>query len=138
MDFSKKLKLRLCLAVLYILLGITSIIVYAFNLGEDTVLLTFGTAFTAMGVLRVIRYFKITRNPESVRLRKTEESDERSIAIVRRAKAVAFGVYTFGAAILVIVLEFSGKSSLASAIALNICAIVFIYWLSYIILQKRS
>ena len=58
MDFSKKLKLRLCLAVLYILLGITSIIVYTFNLGEDTVLLTFGTAFTAMGVLRVIRYFK--------------------------------------------------------------------------------
>lgn len=138
MDFSKKLKLRLCLAVLYILLGITSIIVYTFNLGEDTVLLTFGTAFTAMGVLRVIRYFKITRNPESVRRRKTEESDERSIAIVRRAKAFAFGVYTFGAAILVIVLEFSGKSSLASAIALNICAIVFIYWLSYIILQKRS
>lgn len=72
------------------------------------------------------------------RRRKTEESDERSIAIVRRANAVAFGVYTFGAAILVIVLEFSGKSSLASAIALNICAIVFIYWLSYIILQKRS
>lgn len=138
MDFSKKLKLRLCLAVLYILLGITSIIVYTFNLGEDTVLLTFGTAFTAMGVLRVIRYFKITRNPESVRRRKTEESDERSIAIVRRAKAVAFGVYTFGAAILVIVLEFSGKSFLASAIALNICAIVIIYWLSYIILQKRS
>ena len=138
MDFSKKLKLRLCLAVLYILLGITSIIVYTFNLGENTVLLTFGTAFTAMGVLRVIRYFKITRNPESVRRRKTEESDERSIAIVCRAKAVAFGVYTFGAAILVIVLEFSGKSSLASAIALNICAIVFIYWLSYIILQKRS
>lgn len=32
MDFSKKLKLRLCLAVLYILLGITSIIVYTFNL----------------------------------------------------------------------------------------------------------
>lgn len=138
MDFSKKLKLRLCLAVLYILLGITSIIVYTFNLGEDTVLLTFGTAFTAMGVLRVIRYFKITRNPESVRRRKTEESDERIIAIVRRAKAVAFGVYTFGAAILVIVLEFLGKSSLASVIALNICAIVFIYWLSYIILQKRS
>lgn len=138
MDFLKKLKLRLCLAVLYILLGITSIIVYTFNLGEDTVLLTFGTAFTAMGVLRVIRYFKITRNPESVRRRKTEESDERIIAIVRRAKAVAFGVYTFGAAILVIVLEFSGKSSLASVIALNICAIVFIYWLSYIILQKRS
>lgn len=138
MDFSKKLKLRLCLAVLYILLGITSIIVYTFNLGEDTVLLTFGTAFTAMGVLRVIRYFKITRSPESVRLRKTEESDERSIAIVRRAKAVAFGVYTFGAAILVIVLEFSGKSSLASAIALNICTIVFIFWLSYIVLQKRS
>lgn len=138
MDFSKKLKLRLCLAVLYILLGITSIIVYTFNLGEDTVLLTFGTAFTAMGVLRVIRYFKITRNPESVRRRKTEESDERSIAIVRRAKAVAFGVYTFGAAILVIALEFLGKSSLASAIALNICAIVFIFWLSYVILQKRS
>lgn len=85
MDFSKKLKLRLCLAVLYILLGITSIIVYTFNLGEDTVLITFGTAFTAMGVLRVIRYFKITRNPESVRRRETEESDERSIAIVRRA-----------------------------------------------------
>lgn len=138
MDFSKKLKLRLCLAVLYILLGITSIIVYASGSKENTVILTFGAAFTAMGILRVIRYFKITRDPESVRERKTEETDERNIAIVRRAKAVAFGVYTFGAAILVIVLEFSGKSSLASAIALNICAIVFIFWLSYTVLQKRS
>ena len=138
MDFSKKLKMRLCLAVLYILLGVASIIIYVSSSKENTVILTFGAAFTAMGILRVIRYFKITRDPESVRERKTEETDERNIAIVRRAKAVAFGVYTFGAAILVIVLEFLGKSSLASVIALNICAIVFIYWLSYTVLQKRS
>ncbi len=137
MEFSKKLKLRLCLAVLYTVLGIISIVIYALY-KENTVLFTFGAAFTAMGILRIASYLRITKDSESIRAKKIAETDERNIAIIGRAKSLAFGIYTFGAAITVIVLELAGKNDLASVIALALCPLIFIYWLSYIILQKRS
>lgn len=137
MEFSKKLKLRLCLAGLYTALGVVSIVIYVF-FKENTVLLTFGAAFIAMGILRIASYFRITKDSESIRAKKIAETDERNIAIIERAKSLAFGIYTFGAAITVIVLELAGKNALASVIALSLCPLIFIYWLSYIILQKRS
>lgn len=138
MEFSKRLKLRLCFAVLFILLGILSITVYIFGTREHSALITLGAAFIVTGVLRAVAYLKLLGDPEALSARETEETDERNQSIIRRAKSLAFGLYTFGAAAAVIISELLGRSSLASVIALNICAIVFIYWLSYIILQKRS
>lgn len=138
MDYLRKLKLRLCLSAACAVIGIISIIVYVLRSGENTVFLTFGAAFTAVGAVRILMYSKLIGNPESARARETAENDERNISIVNRAKSLAFGIYTFGAALAVIILEFAGKSALASVIAMTVCSIVFIYWLSYLILQKRS
>lgn len=138
MEFSKRIKLRLCFAVLFILLGILSITVYIFGSREHSVPITLGAAFIVTGALRAGAYLKLLGDPEALSARETEETDERSQSIIRRAKSLAFGLYTFGAAAAVIISELLGRSSLASVIALNICAIVFIYWLSYIIIARRS
>lgn len=57
MEFSKKLKLRLCLAGLYTALEIISIVIYA-SFKENTVLLTFGAANSAAFLLNLKNFLQ--------------------------------------------------------------------------------
>ena len=137
MDFEKKLKIRLCTSVTYLVAGIALCVAYFCKINEKQFVLTFGAVLIAMGIVRICGYLRITKDSESVRRQRIAESDERNISIMKKAKSTAFGIYVLAAAVIVIVLEFSGRTDLANIIAMNLSTLVFLYWLCYWIYQKR-
>ena len=137
MDYKKKLNTRLYTAIAYIFIGIIFSVLYFCGVSENQSVLSLGIALIVMGILRIRQYMKITKDDESIRKQRIAETDERNIAILHKSKSVAFGLYVFIVAIVVIILELLGKSELSTILALNVCAIVLLYWICYWIYQKK-
>jgi len=138
MEFEKKLKSRLNIGIVYIAAGIILIILYITKVIENEYLETFGIVLAVMGILRIIQYKKITKNDETIRSREIAETDERNISIMYKAKNAAFGIYAIIACLSVIVFEVMEKPEYAKFSAINVYALLAIYWVSYFIYNKRS
>ena len=138
MDFRKKLKIRLYLAISYIVLGIALIVVG--NLaGDASVLLPpLGLGMSVCGAARVKKYFVITKSEESIRKQQAAESDERNLAIMIRAKNAAFNLYLFFASLSMILSAILGKTQVVSTIALSVCLMVAAYWISWWTISRKS
>ncbi len=138
MDFMKKLKTRRNVAISYGLIGILFTALFFTDIMKSEYILTLGIAFIVMGIFRLVQYKRITKDEQSVLRRKTEEYDERNVSIIRKSRSAAFTLYVFITAVAVIVLQLLGKSELSSILGLNVCAIVLLYWICYVIYHKIS
>lgn len=137
MDFMKKLKIRFWLAIAYIVIGAALFAICAF-VRENDFLSAFGFAFVVMGIARMRHYLMITRNEETIKKQRIAETDERNIAIASRAKCWAFGIYIIISAAAVVAFHILNMTDISKLISYSICVLVFIYWLSYIIISRRS
>ena len=138
MDFRKKLKIRLFIAIGYIILGL--VMIAAFNIieTENNFLSSFGFALVVIGIVHIRNYIMITKNEETIKKRQIAETDERNIAIANKAKSVSFIIYVILASVSVIVLELLNKTQLAIILSGTICVLILIYWVSYWIIRKKS
>lgn len=59
MDFKKKLKIRLFVAISYVILGIAMIVIFNIIKTENNFLSSFGFALTVIGIARIRNYFLI-------------------------------------------------------------------------------
>lgn len=86
MEFKKKLKQRFYIAVSYIVLGSILILAGILSQFDNYFTFSFGTALLVMGILRIFRYRKITKDEKSIRQREVAETDERFLMMNERAK----------------------------------------------------
>ena len=138
MDFRRKLKIRLYVAIAYVILGIALIVTFNIIKTENDFLSSFGLALVVIGIVHIRRYFLITKNEETIKRRQIAETDERSIAIADKAKSIAFIVYVVLAAVAIIVLELLEYSLLSMVLSLTIGLLVAVYWIAYWIMYKKS
>ncbi len=138
MDFRKKLKIRLFVAIGYIILGLAMIIIFNIINTENDFLSSFGFALIVIGVAKTRRYILITKNEDTIIKRQIAETDERNISIANKAKSISFIIYVILASVSVIVLELFNKNELALILSGTVCALVLIYWVSYWIINKKS
>ncbi|MGN1092532.1 MAG: hypothetical protein ACI4RS_02645 [Monoglobaceae bacterium] len=138
MEFKKKLRIRLYSAIGCVVIGVLMIIISNFTQSDNSFLSSFGLIYAVCGIVRIRRYFLITRNDETIEKQRIVESDERNIAISNKAKNIAFSVYIIITCIAVIVLQFLNKQELVTILSTSICVLVFVYWISYWIINKRS
>ncbi len=138
MDFRKKLKIRLFIAVGYVILGLAMIVVFNFVQTDNEFLSSFGFALLVIGIVQARNYLMITKNEETIRKRQIAETDERNIAIANKAKSIAFMIYVMLACVSVIALEIFQKTQLATVLSATVCVLIFIYWISYWIINRRS
>ena len=138
MDFKKKLRLRLYVAITYIVLGAIFIATAFITKTENEFISTFGFMMILMGIVRIRNYRIITKDEDTIRKQRIIETDERNISIIHMAKSVAFAVYTFILGATVIVLSFIGMHEAARWAACSVCLLVVIYWICYYIYQKKS
>ena len=96
-----------------------------------------GFALIFVGILRLVYYFRLEKNPELKERVKTEINDERNRFI--RNKAWAFSGYLFIiiAGICLIVFKIIGQDLLSLAASYAVCLIMILYWISYIILKRK-
>lgn len=137
MDFRKKMKQRLWIAISYIALGLILVIADAVNHFENYFFSSFGFALVIMGILRIIRHRKIMRDDQSLRKQELAESDERIRMIAERARSWAFSLSVTGAGLLVIVLNILGHHDAALPFAWYVCGMVVLYWICYSVIDKK-
>ena len=93
MDYKKKLKQRLYYGVICIVLGVIMIIGVTATKSENEYISAFGFAVAMVGIARIIQYLKITKNEDSIKKQKINETDERNLSIIQKAKSATFSIY---------------------------------------------
>lgn len=137
MEFKKKLKSRLYIAVIYIAVGVMMIAgTFAVKTDNDFIS-SFGFVLVVIGIARVRNYFIITRNEESVRKQQIAETDERNLSIQNKAKSAAFSIYVLLSGTAVIILSLFNMHEAAKWIAYSVLPLLLIYLVSYWVYQKK-
>ena len=137
MEFQKKMKMRHAVAVSYMVLGFSLVIADLLMGSENYFLFPFGIALLTMGCLRLRRNRKITASEETMRKQELAENDERIRMIAERARSWAFTLSITGSGILVIVLNLLGFRDQALPFAWYVCGMVILYWICWLILNKK-
>ena len=137
MEFKKKLKTRLYIALSYIAIGIALIAADALNHFENDFFLSFGIALLVMGIIRLIRHRKITTDEASMRKQEVAETDERFLMMNEKARSWAFSYSIMIAGIAVIVLSLLGMHDAAQPFAWYVCGQIGLYWICWLIIRKK-
>ena len=137
MDFKKKMKQRLYLAVSYCLLGLALIISEMIVHFDNYFISSFGFALLALGIVRIVQYCRITADKETMRQREVEESDERTLMMAERARSWAFSFTIMFACIVVIILSVLGYHDYVQPIAWFVTCMVALYWVCWIVIRKK-
>ena len=138
MDFRKKLKIRLFVAIGYIVLGLAMIVAFNIIKTNNNFLSSFGFALVVIGIAQIRKYIMINKNEETITKRQIVETDERNISIANKAKSISFIIYVILASVSIIILELFNKTQLAMILSGTVCVLVLIYWISYWIISKNS
>ena len=96
-----------------------------------------GSALTVIGVIRLLRTYRLNKNDAYREKVETAVTDERNHFI--RAKAWSWAGYLFiiCSAISVIVFKILGQDLLSQAASWGVCLMLVLYWVSYFILKKK-
>ena len=138
MDYKNKLKQRLYIGVICIALGIMMIVGVSASESDNDFISAFGFATAMVGVARIIQYLKITKNEESIQKQKINETDERNISIIQKAKSAAFSIYLLFSCTVVIITSLFDMHDIANWFGYSQFVLVIIYWICYFIYQKKS
>ena len=137
MEFKKKLRKRLYIAVSYLALGIVLNIAAAVTNSANPFLSSFGSCMIVMGLVRILRHVRLVRSDSAVKQQEIAETDERNLMIAERARAWAFSFTVFGAGVAVIVLSLLGYHNVALPFAWLVCGMILIYWICWHIIQRK-
>ena len=138
MDYKQKLKSRLYVASIYIALGILMICGTFVVKTENDFISSFGFVMVIMGLVRIRNYRMITKSEETIRKQEIIETDERNVMIAHKAKSTAFSVYALLLSTVVICLSLFNMREEAKWIAYSVLLLVAIYWVCYLVYQKKS
>lgn len=138
MDNKKIIKKRILIHLIYALIGIALLAVSFMGIPKNNVVYIVGLTLILSSIIRIIRNVRIMSNPEYMKDLLTAEKDERNVMLFTRSRSLAFGVYIMAASIVYIALCFiPGMEFVAYTVAYSICALVFIYWVCYTVLNRR-
>ena len=131
-----KLGIKTILYILYILVGIT-LIVLGFTGILDSFWSGMGSGLLVVSVLQIIRLVRLYKNSDYREKLETEVSDERNRFLRNKAWAWAGYLFVLTAAVASIVLRILGQELLSSAAAWAVCLIILLYWISFWILRRK-
>ena len=137
MEFKKKLQARLYIAVSYIVIGLLLIAADALNHFENQFFFSFGITLIVMGILRLIRHRKITRDDASIHRQEVAETDERTLMMIEKARSWTFSYSVLIAGIAVIVLSLMGYHDQAQPFAWYVCGQIGLFWVCWLIIRKK-
>ena len=137
MEFKKKLKLRLCINLIWALVGAALILYWFLTDSGNDFFLSWGTACIFIGVIRYIQYRKTTDDEDVLRKKELAEKDERTRMIAERARSWCFSLSLTAAGVWVILLSLLGRHEEAQPYAWYVCAMVVLYWICFSVIRKK-
>ena len=96
-----------------------------------------GSALVVVGLVRLLRFFRLKKNDAYREKMETAVTDERSQFI--RAKAWSWAGYLFilVSAIATIICKLLGQDLLCQFASGAVCLMLVLYWISYFVLKKK-
>ncbi len=129
-------KVRMIASILEIVIGITLCVCYFARL-IDEFWSGMGVALIVVGALFLLRSIKYHTNPQYREDIDVKMGDERNKFLSLKAWSWAGYLFVMIAAVGTIVFKIIGKEDLMMLSSGGVCLMVFLYWISYIILRKK-
>lgn len=130
-------KIKLITNIIEIIIGLALCICYFAGLIEEY-WSGMGMALIIVGFLQLLRSIRYYTNENYREKTDTEVNDERNKYIASKAWAWAGYLFVFIAAVATIVFKLLDKEPLMMLSSAAICIILILYWISYIILNKKN
>lgn len=128
---------RLALSIFWAVAGLVLVALSIAGVLQDSVYAGMGGALTAVGALQVIRNLKYRRDPEYREKVDVELNDERSKYLRMKSWAWTGYIVVLVQAVGVIVAMILGKETVQMVLAYSVCLILLVYWITYLVLNKK-
>lgn len=96
-----------------------------------------GSALLTVGVLQLLRWYRLSKNAAYREKMDVERNDERNHFIRGKAWAWAGYLFILIAAVSSIILRILHQDLLSLAASYAVCLVLMLYWISYFILRKK-
>ena len=96
-----------------------------------------GTTLVLMGILRLLRAFRLNRNEAYREQKALEATDERLHYIRMKAWSWAGYLFVIITGLGTIALNLLGQDDFATAAGGAVCLVITLYWLSFFVLKKK-
>ena len=127
---------RIILHFAWLILGITLIVLGVLGI-VDSFWSGMGVGLLAVGVLRLVQQIRLCKDDAYREKVETEVTDERNRFLRGRAWAWAGYLFILISAVAVIVLRVMGQVLLSTFASYALCLMLVLYWVAYLILQKK-
>lgn len=129
-------KKRLVTSILEIIIGFALVIGSVFG-AVDEFWSGMGTTLLILGILFLFKAVKYETNIEYKEKYDIEINDERNKYLSMKAWAWAGYLFVMIAAVAAIMLKLAGREDLMMITSGNVCLIMVLYWISYVVLKKK-
>ena len=75
MKFKNKLKMRLGIAIFYVIIGVLLVVLTSIGIIKNEAMLVFGTAFCACGLVMIVKNIRIFKSTENFIEKEIAEKD---------------------------------------------------------------
>ena len=96
-----------------------------------------GSALLVIGVIRLLRFYRLKKNDGYREKMETAQTDERNQFIRMKAWSWAGYLFIMVSAIATIIFRVLGQDLLCQVASGAVCLMLVLYWVSYFILRKK-
>ena len=129
-------KMNFGFGIFWVLVGA---VLFALGAGEviDNFWSGMGGGLIGVGLVRVVRHIRYRKDAEYREKTDTEVQDERNKFIANKAWAWAGYCFVLIEGILVVVFKLLGREDLMLMASYNVCGILLMYWVCWLVLRKK-
>ena len=127
---------RVIAAICYIVLGAVLLVLGMMEM-VDEFWSGMGGALIAVGVVRMVQFFRYRNNEEYREKAEIAAKDERNHYIRNKAWAWSGYLFMLIAAVATIAFRVAGQDTLSFAASMAICLLLVLYWVSFLVLSRK-
>ncbi len=127
---------RIVINIVYVIIG--AILICLSIVGKvDEFWNGMGSVLFVIGILKLLRYYRINKNVAYHEKIEIEEQDERNHFLRNKAWAWSGYLFIIIAGVSCIVLKIMGQELLSMVASWAICLMMTLFWISYIVLKRK-
>ena len=96
-----------------------------------------GTGLSVVGLMKLMRYCRLRKDPEYMEKYQVEANDERNQFLRGKAWCLTGYLLVLILGVSVIALKLLGQELLSLAASFVVCLILVLYWISFLILRRK-
>ena len=127
---------KILVCAMYILLG-AALLGLGIAAVLDALWSGMGGALIAVGVIRLVQYFRFHHDETYREKMEIETKDERNRFIQNKAWAWAGYLFVIISAVASIALRIIGQEQMSMAASMAVCLLITLFWISFFILRRK-